>query len=83
MFVLYVLTVKYRLHSFHPYYYMINGINKDGFAYVLYINGGHQQWMILYPFKQKITFECIHVQLIKYYYDFTRLCKNIFFISIF
>lgn len=33
---------------------MINGINKDGFAYVLYINGGHQQWMILYPFKQKI-----------------------------
>lgn len=46
----------YRLHSFHPYYYMINGINKDGFAYVLYINGGHQQWMILYPFKQKILF---------------------------
>jgi len=33
---------------------MINGINKDGFAYVLYINGGHQQWMILYPFKQKL-----------------------------
>jgi len=35
---------------------MINGINKDGFAYVLYINGGHQQWMILYPFKRKIIF---------------------------
>lgn len=35
---------------------MINGINKDGFAYVLYINGGHQQWMILYPFKQKFIF---------------------------
>lgn len=36
---------------------MINGINKDGFAYVLYINGGHQQWMILYPFKQKPIFK--------------------------
>lgn len=35
---------------------MINGINKDGFAYVLYINGGHQQWMILYPFEQKSVF---------------------------
>lgn len=46
----------HRLHSFHPYYYMINGINKDGFAYVLYINGGHQQWMILYPFKKILIF---------------------------
>lgn len=36
---------------------MINGINKDGFAYVLYINGGHQQWMISYPFKQKLIIE--------------------------
>lgn len=35
---------------------MINGINKDGFAYVLYINGGHQQWMILYPFEKKLIF---------------------------
>lgn len=36
---------------------MINGINKDGFAYVLYINGGHQQWMILYPFIKQLIFE--------------------------
>jgi hypothetical protein len=44
---------------------MINGINKDGFAYVLYINGGHQQWMILYPFKQKI--------LSKYLYNISNI----------
>lgn len=38
---------------------MINGINKDGFAYVLYINGGHQQWLILYPFEQKLIFKLL------------------------
>ncbi|XP_050544739.1 N-alpha-acetyltransferase 60 isoform X2 [Daktulosphaira vitifoliae] len=49
---------NFRLHSFHPYYYMINGINKDGFAYVLYINGGHQQWMIFDVLKYIYTTIC-------------------------
>ncbi|XP_026821652.1 N-alpha-acetyltransferase 60 [Rhopalosiphum maidis] len=49
---------SFRLHSFHPYYYMINGINKDGFAYVLYINGGHQQWMIFDVLRYIYTTVC-------------------------
>ncbi|XP_022915756.1 N-alpha-acetyltransferase 60 isoform X2 [Onthophagus taurus] len=32
---------KFQLHSFLPYYYAIKGRCKDGFTYVLYINGGH------------------------------------------
>uniref|UniRef100_A0A1B6GW07 N-alpha-acetyltransferase 60 n=2 Tax=Proconiini TaxID=565685 RepID=A0A1B6GW07_9HEMI len=36
----------FRLHSFLPYYYSINGKSKDGFTYVLYINGGHSPWGI-------------------------------------
>jgi ribosomal protein S18 acetylase RimI-like enzyme len=31
----------FRLHSFLPYYYYIKGKCKDGFTYVLYVNGGH------------------------------------------
>lgn len=34
----------FRLHSFLPYYYSIKGKCKDGFTYVLYINGGHPPW---------------------------------------
>lgn len=41
---------RFRLHSFLPYYYSINGKCKDGFTYVLYINGGHPPWNIQYPF---------------------------------
>ncbi|XP_065210926.1 N-alpha-acetyltransferase 60 [Planococcus citri] len=32
---------NFRLHTFLPYYYFIRGKCKDGFTYVLYINGGH------------------------------------------
>lgn len=35
---------KFRLHCFLPYYYSIKGRCKDGFTYVLYINGGHPPW---------------------------------------
>nr|CAD7394421.1 unnamed protein product [Timema cristinae] len=35
---------NFRLHSFLPYYYSIKGKCKDGFTYVLYINGGHPPW---------------------------------------
>ncbi|XP_044766429.1 N-alpha-acetyltransferase 60 isoform X2 [Coccinella septempunctata] len=37
---------KFKLHSFLPYYYCIEGRCKDGFMYVLYINGGHGPWTI-------------------------------------
>ncbi|XP_019871357.1 N-alpha-acetyltransferase 60 isoform X1 [Aethina tumida] len=37
---------KFKLHNFLPYYYSIKGKCKDGFMYVLYINGGHPPWTI-------------------------------------
>nr|SVE77202.1 EOG090X0BM0 [Daphnia lumholtzi]SVE78440.1 EOG090X0BM0 [Daphnia lumholtzi] len=44
----------FRLHSFLPYYYSVDGKCKDGFTYVLYINGGHPPWGLLYPFLETI-----------------------------
>lgn len=38
---------RFCLHSFLPYYYNIRGKGKDGFTYVLYINGGHPPWTLL------------------------------------
>ncbi|CAH0381840.1 unnamed protein product [Bemisia tabaci] len=38
----------FRLHSFVPFYYFIGNKFKDGFTYVLYINGGHPPWGVLY-----------------------------------
>jgi len=38
---------NFRLHSFLPYYYSVDGKCKDGFTYVLYINGGHPPWGLL------------------------------------
>lgn len=35
---------RFHLHKFLPYYYSIRGRCKDGFTYVLYINGGHPPW---------------------------------------
>ena len=32
------------MQAFLPYYYAINGQYRDGFSYVLYINGGHPPW---------------------------------------
>ncbi|CAB3374527.1 Hypothetical predicted protein [Cloeon dipterum] len=37
---------RFKLHSFLPYYYSIQGKSKDGFMYVLYINGGHPPWSL-------------------------------------
>ncbi|XP_037363618.2 N-alpha-acetyltransferase 60 isoform X1 [Talpa occidentalis] len=39
----------FRQHHYLPYYYSIRGVLKDGFTYVLYINGGHPPWTLLYP----------------------------------
>lgn len=49
------ITLFFRLHSFLPYYYSVDGKCKDGFTYVLYINGGHPPWGLLYPFSQTQT----------------------------
>lgn len=35
------------MHQFLPYYYSIKGYCKDGFTYVLYINGGHPPWTLI------------------------------------
>jgi len=37
----------FRLHSFLPYYYSIQGKARDGFSYVLYINGGSPPWSVI------------------------------------
>ena len=36
----------FRAHTFLPCYYLINGRRKDGFTYVLYLNGGHPSWRL-------------------------------------
>uniref|UniRef100_A0A4W5REI9 histone acetyltransferase n=1 Tax=Hucho hucho TaxID=62062 RepID=A0A4W5REI9_9TELE len=41
--------VDFTQHHYLPYYYSIRGVLKDGFTYVLYINGGHPPWTLLYP----------------------------------
>lgn len=44
--ILFYQRCHFRLHSFLPYYYSIRGKCKDGFTYVLYVNGGHAPWGI-------------------------------------
>nr|CAG4638002.1 EOG090X0BM0 [Chydorus sphaericus] len=50
----------FRLHSFLPYYYSVDGKCKDGFTYVLYINGGHPPWGLLYPFYNEYIYYLIN-----------------------
>ncbi|RUS79863.1 hypothetical protein EGW08_012389 [Elysia chlorotica] len=38
---------KFRRHLFLPYYYAIGGKARDGYSYVLYINGGQPPWSLL------------------------------------
>ncbi|XP_064613621.1 N-alpha-acetyltransferase 60-like [Liolophura sinensis] len=38
---------NFRPHSFLPYYYSIGGKPKDGYSYVLYLNGGQPPWSLL------------------------------------
>ncbi len=40
---------NFQMHSFLPYYYSIKGTPRDGYSYVLYINGGQPPWTIIYP----------------------------------
>lgn len=38
---------RFRPHAFLPLYYSVRGAPRDGYSYVLYINGGHPPWTIL------------------------------------
>jgi hypothetical protein len=41
---------KFRLFRYLPCYYAIQGRQKNGYLYVLYINGGKPPWTFSYPF---------------------------------
>ncbi|RWS14161.1 hypothetical protein B4U79_07773 [Dinothrombium tinctorium] len=42
---------QFRKHLCLPLYYYIDGEGwKDGYSYVLYINGGQPPWILIYPF---------------------------------
>lgn len=45
---------NFSAHSYLPYYYSIQGKPRDGYSYVLYINGGKPPWSLLYPFTSKL-----------------------------
>ncbi|XP_064478028.1 N-alpha-acetyltransferase 60-like [Ornithodoros turicata] len=38
---------RFRLHAFLPLYYSVRGTPRDGYSYVLYLNGGHPPWTFL------------------------------------
>jgi len=63
----------FRLHSFLPYYYSVDGKCKDGFTYVLYINGGHPPWGLLYPFSNMNYFYLVIIP--------SKLHSNIIFLD--
>lgn len=48
---------NFNAHSYLPYYYSIQGKPRDGYSYVLYINGGKPPWSLLYPlnFVERMT----------------------------
>ena len=48
---------NFRPHSFLPFYYSIQGKPRDGYSYVLYVNGGQPPWSMIYPFQ--IVILCI------------------------
>ncbi|XP_071963802.1 N-alpha-acetyltransferase 60-like [Antedon mediterranea] len=43
---------NFRRHEYLPNYYAIKGLAKDGFSYVLYINGGQPPWSFIDYMKQ-------------------------------
>ena len=50
---------QFKRHLFLPLYYSINSTARDGFSYVLYINGGRPELTLLYPFLMPTTFPLI------------------------
>lgn len=45
---------SFTLHAIMPYYYNINGNSADGLSYVFYMNGGHNQWNIIFKLVNNI-----------------------------
>lgn len=46
----------FRRHNYLPLYYSVKGVGKDGFSYVLYINGGCPPFSVIYPFQAAFKF---------------------------
>lgn len=67
----------FRQHHYLPYYYSIRGVLKDGFTYVLYINGGYPPWTILYPFMyRKKRCQLLNIFFLAFFFFFfTWLCE--------
>lgn len=59
-YFVFVFFFRFRMHQFLPYYYSIKGYCKDGFTYVLYINGGHPPWTLLGMYQSIISPHSIH-----------------------
>ncbi|XP_076458209.1 N-alpha-acetyltransferase 60-like [Babylonia areolata] len=38
---------NFKPHSFLPFYYSIQGKPRDGYSYVLYVNGGQPPWSLI------------------------------------
>jgi len=49
----------FRQFRYLPLYYAIDGMHKDGFSYVLYINGGEPPWTLAYPLKFVVFAFCM------------------------
>lgn len=45
---------SFHRHTYLPYYYSIQGKLRDGFSYVLYLNGGHPPWTTFDYVKQMV-----------------------------
>ena len=46
--------MNFRFHRTLWNYYNINGTKRNGYCYVLYINGGEAPWSLLYPFHERM-----------------------------
>ena len=49
---------KFRLFRYMPCYYAIKGRQKNGYLYVLYINGGKPPWTFSYPLICIVIYSC-------------------------
>lgn len=63
---------NFSLHSYLPLYYSVHDVAKDGYSYVLYINGGHPPWTILYPFTKLNYGSLLKLLLLVY-----NICENL------
>lgn len=66
----------FRQFRYLPLYYAIGGMHKDGFSYVLYINGGEPPWTLAYPLKYVRCF-CAGVKM-----SLTRPSQRLWFCGI-